>query len=205
MTPKFPITKSLKKKPPPAELRSIVEDFLQPKNLTRTRVTGYSPGHIRSLLDLDTFGPNHSQKVQAGRRSGILPNSPNASRFSNAQSAPGGKRLSGISERSGSPTGSRRPSVTFVEECSPSPSPIMKPSMMLATIDDDDMSASEASKCHSKSSKSVNAFSMSAEAIAEMDMGIRMGNPTTKRLQYAKNIKLKQEVSACICIYMYYV
>lgn len=190
-TPKFPITKSLKEKPPPAELRTFVEDFLQPKNLTRRRVTGYSPGHIRSLLDLDTFGPNHSQKVEAKRSSGILPMSPNMSRFGTATG--GSRRLSGISESGASRAQSAaasmfRPSVKFAEECTP-------PSM-LAKLDlpDDESEGSAGLKSMAVSTAKSTAFSKSAVEIAEMDDDIRKSNPTYKRLQYAKNQKRKQEV-----------
>lgn len=197
-TPQFPITKSLKEKPPPAELRTFVEDFLQPKNLTRRRVTGYSPGHIRSLLDLDTFGPNHSQNVEKKRMTGLLPMSPNASRFS-----PNGGRLSGISEigsrlgsrrgslaaSASSPTTSFKPTVSFVEDRAMSPS-----EMMQMTLDDE---ASEGSaEVHStavSTTKSMT-FTKSAVEIAELDEDIRKSNPTYKRLQYAKLLKTKAEV-----------
>jgi hypothetical protein len=62
------------------ELRSTVEDFIQPKSLTESRSTGYTRGHIRSILELDTFGPHHSQLVTYGRLSGSLPLSPNTDR-----------------------------------------------------------------------------------------------------------------------------
>lgn len=62
------------------ELRSSVEDFLQPKDQTHQRKTGYSKGHIRSILELDTFGPAHSEKVNNERKSGKLPMSPNLDR-----------------------------------------------------------------------------------------------------------------------------
>lgn len=189
-TPKFPITKSLKEKPPPVELRTIVEDFLQPKNLTRKRVTGYSPGHIRSLLDLDTFGPNHSQTVEAKRRSGILPMSPNVSRFSPTAT----RRLSGISEsgsRMGTPS-AFKPAVSFAAEFSP-----IKPSAMLSQKlgpfeDDDD--ESDATPAMKSIAKSIN-ISLSAQEIAEMDNDIRKSNPTYKRIEYAKSCKAKADVS----------
>ena len=196
-TPKFPITKSLKEKPPPVELRTFVEDFLQPKNLTRKRVTGYSPGHIRSLLDLDTFGPNHSQNVEKKRSTGILPMSPNASRFS-----PAGRRLSGISEggsrrgslmgsRAGSPaTSTFKPSVTFAEERPMSPSEMMK-----LNLDDDESEDSRGLRSLAVSTAKSAAFSKSAVEIAELDEDIRRSNPTYKRLQYAKMQKTKTEVT----------
>lgn len=63
-----------------SELHSTVEDFIQPKTLTARRNTGYNRGHIRSILDLDTFGPHHSQVVTYERLSGSLPISPNIDR-----------------------------------------------------------------------------------------------------------------------------
>lgn len=182
-TPKFPITKSLKEKPPPAELRTFVEDFLQPKNLTRRRVTGYSPGHIRSLLDLDTFGPNHSQRVEDKRSSGLLPLSPNASRFSPSSS----RRLSAVSECPSrtSPAGSiARPSVKFVDECEP-------PSKLKFRMEE----LSETSSRNRSVSRSITANTpKTAIEIAEMDDDIRKNNPTYKRLYYASNNAKKKKV-----------
>jgi hypothetical protein len=63
-----------------SELRSSVEDFIQPKSLTGRRSTGYNRGHIRSILELDTFGPQHSEVVTDARLSGSLPLSPNIDR-----------------------------------------------------------------------------------------------------------------------------
>jgi hypothetical protein len=54
-----------------------IQDFVQPRVLTRERKTGYSPGHIRSVLELDTFGPNNGESVEARRQAGVLPSSPN--------------------------------------------------------------------------------------------------------------------------------
>ena len=62
------------------ELRSSVEDFLQPRSLTGSRSTGYNRGHIRSILELDTFGPHHSEVVTDARLNGTLPMSPNIDR-----------------------------------------------------------------------------------------------------------------------------
>lgn len=184
-TPKFPITKSLKKKPPPAELRTFVEDFLQPKNLTRKRVTGYSPGHIRSLLDLDTFGPNHSQSVEKKRSTGLLPISPNASRFSSE-----GRRLSGISE-----VGSRAHTVpTMTRGSVKFDDTVLSPSQIMKLNIDDDISEESTGLKSAVISTTKSTFSKSAVEIAEMDDDIRKSNPTYKRLQYAKNQKSKIEV-----------
>ena len=52
-----------------------LEDFLRPGELTAERKTGYNPGHIRSVLQLDTFGPEHSAVVEGKRSAGKLPGS----------------------------------------------------------------------------------------------------------------------------------
>lgn len=77
--PKFGYNFSkIKRKEP--ELRTSIEDFLQPKDQTHERKIGYNPGHIRTILQLDTFGPVHSEEVSEGRKSGKLPMSPNLDR-----------------------------------------------------------------------------------------------------------------------------
>lgn len=63
-----------------SELITSQQDFLQPKSLVEPRRTGYSRGHIRSILELDTFGPQHSERVNEERLAGTLPMSPNIDR-----------------------------------------------------------------------------------------------------------------------------
>lgn len=58
-----------------------LEDFNRPDNLTEDRTTGFTPGHIRSMLQLDTYGPAHSVKVNTQRQMGVLPQSPNVDRY----------------------------------------------------------------------------------------------------------------------------
>jgi len=77
--PKFGYNFSKIKREEP-ELRTSIEDFIQPKDQTKNRSTGYNSGHIRTVLQLDTFGPNHSDSVSEGRMSGVLPLSPNYDR-----------------------------------------------------------------------------------------------------------------------------
>mmetsp|Transcript_20362 Transcript_20362/g.37786 ORF Transcript_20362/g.37786 Transcript_20362/m.37786 type:complete len:331 (-) Transcript_20362:218-1210(-) len=77
--PKFGYNFSKIKRSEP-ELRTSIEDFLQPKDQTHERKIGYNPGHIRTILQLDTFGPAHSEVVSEGRASGKLPMSPNLDR-----------------------------------------------------------------------------------------------------------------------------
>ncbi len=55
-------------------------DFLNPKDPTRPRSTGYSPGHTRTILGLDSFGPNDSKRLEYARMVGELPASPNVDR-----------------------------------------------------------------------------------------------------------------------------
>lgn len=62
------------------ELQTHLEDFLQPQSQVIPRQTGYSKGHIRTVLELDTFGPNHSDAVSESRSLGNLPLSPNVDR-----------------------------------------------------------------------------------------------------------------------------
>ena len=62
------------------ELQSRPEDFLNPRSQTAPRRSGYNPGHIRSVLQLDTFGPEHSAEVELKRGVGLLPPSPNMDR-----------------------------------------------------------------------------------------------------------------------------
>ena len=61
---------------------STHQDFVQPKDPVKTRRTGYNKGHIRSLLDFDTFGFDHSAKVTRQREEGVIPTSPNSDRYS---------------------------------------------------------------------------------------------------------------------------
>lgn len=104
--------KNFKKKPVPVELQTKIEDFLQPGDPTRRRQTGYSPGHIRSVLHLDTFGPNQAKAVDTQRKQGLLPISPNSADknisedgSSHAGSRRGSQNWSRTSSRPASPSG----------------------------------------------------------------------------------------------------
>ena len=57
-----------------------IEDFLRPGSPVTPRSLGYEPGHIRSLLKLDTYGPAESLNLQKLRDSGLLPITPNVDR-----------------------------------------------------------------------------------------------------------------------------
>lgn len=83
-----------------SELITSQEDFLQPRTLVESRRTGYSRGHIRSVLELDTFGPQHSDRVNEERLSGTLPTSPNLDR----NHSPNSKRKLSDTGRSSNPS-----------------------------------------------------------------------------------------------------
>ena len=55
-------------------------DFLQPDDPVRPRTTGYSPGHTRSMLGLDSYGPRSAEKHRIAREKGEIPASPNTDR-----------------------------------------------------------------------------------------------------------------------------
>lgn len=93
--PKFGYNFSKIKRAEP-ELRTSVEDFLQPKDQTHERKTGYNPGHIRTILQLDTFGPSHSEEVTEQRVAGTLPMSPNLDRNRSPASSKKDDASSGI-------------------------------------------------------------------------------------------------------------
>ena len=52
-------------------------DFLNPSDPVEQRNTGFSSGHVRSMMELDTFGPSHSMNVELKRSKGLIPQSPN--------------------------------------------------------------------------------------------------------------------------------
>ena len=58
-----------------------LEDFIRPTEVTRPRSTGYSPGHVRTMLGLDAYGPNSSINQNNEREMGELPVSPNTDRY----------------------------------------------------------------------------------------------------------------------------
>ena len=68
--------------PKPKNLESALDDiplvdFAQPAGPTRPRTTGFSPGHLRSMMSLDTFGPIDSAQKEVLRQTGSIPQSPN--------------------------------------------------------------------------------------------------------------------------------
>jgi hypothetical protein len=58
------------------DLRTTLEDFLQPRDPTRPRSTGYSTSLLRSMVQFDTFGPQDSMATEQRRNEGDLPPSP---------------------------------------------------------------------------------------------------------------------------------
>lgn len=59
-----------------------LDDFVRPNDVISPRSTGYTQGHMRSLLHFDTFGPQSSRIATLGREIGLLPESPNVDRYS---------------------------------------------------------------------------------------------------------------------------
>ena len=57
-----------------------MEDFLKPEDPTRPRSTGYTHGHVRSMLHFDSFGPHSAERNRQAREVGLLPDSPNVDR-----------------------------------------------------------------------------------------------------------------------------
>lgn len=75
-----------------------IEDFnlpLDPLSVNPRR-TGYSRGHIRTMLSLDTFGPNSSSVISTMREQASRPESPNVDRYRF-------NRTNELSSRTGSP------------------------------------------------------------------------------------------------------
>jgi hypothetical protein len=70
-----------KKKIVETEFINAHEDFVKPQNPIAKRTTGYNKGHIRTMLQLDTFGPEHHKRVTESRQRGTTPHSPNPDRF----------------------------------------------------------------------------------------------------------------------------
>ena len=57
------------------------KDFIDTRNPVKDRnQTGYNRGHIRSILQLEAFGPQQSDAVREERSRGSLPQSPNTDR-----------------------------------------------------------------------------------------------------------------------------
>jgi hypothetical protein len=56
-------------------------DFALPAGSLRPRTTGFSPGHVRSILKFDTFGPLDSETKALLRAGGEIPQSPNQDHY----------------------------------------------------------------------------------------------------------------------------
>lgn len=77
-----------------------MEDFIRPKDSSTARSTGYEKGHIRSLLNLDIYGPADSLMAARQRDSGELPLQPNVDRYSDFQPRVGSPAISRASTAS---------------------------------------------------------------------------------------------------------
>lgn len=89
-------------------------DFLQPEDPTRPRSTGYTHGHVRSMLHFDNFGPHSAERNRQAREVGLLPDSPNIDR--EAAIEKGGSRSPSPTFRPDSPGAS---TVSTVEDEEP--------------------------------------------------------------------------------------
>jgi hypothetical protein len=84
-----------------------IEDFLTPGDVLSPRVTGYEPGHVRSLFKLDVYGPANSLLATEERVvTGVLP-PPNVDRYSRLQTPSELRRSLSRSSRAMSPSSSR--------------------------------------------------------------------------------------------------
>ena len=71
--PKGGYTYSLLREQKRNDNSSEIEDFLKPKDIIRERSSGYSVGHVRTLLGADSYGPKHSATLSRDRLAGKLP------------------------------------------------------------------------------------------------------------------------------------
>lgn len=86
--------------------QGALEDFIHDEPV-RPRSTGYSKGHVRNMLGLDTFGEKSSEEIRAQRELGLLPQSPNTDRYKNAPLSP-----SSTTSTASSVSPPRRPNTT---------------------------------------------------------------------------------------------
>lgn len=180
--------KNFKKKPVPVELQTKIEDFLQPGDPTRRRQTGYSPGHIRSVLHLDTFGPNQAKAVDTQRKQGLLPISPNSADknisedgSSHAGSRRGSQNWSRTSSRPASPSGLGLESINESKADS-------LPSVQFAA---DHVHHTENRRQSGLLSLGVPAAEVDREALAMLDKEMFHSTPKAKAIQYDHKLKEK--------------
>jgi hypothetical protein len=64
-------------------------DFALPPGSQQARTTGFSSGHVRSMMQFDTFGPNDSDVKSALRSRGDIPPSPNVDHYRAQSLSPG--------------------------------------------------------------------------------------------------------------------
>jgi hypothetical protein len=193
--------KNLKIKEPPSELRSKVEDFLQPRDLTRKRVIGFSPGHIRSVLNLDTFGPNHSAKVENDRTAGALPQSPNSPHLRSSAHSTRSIHSAASPESPLSPRGSTH------EGGRGTLAAIDSTNKVVSREHDPQRVATSASHTGERRASTASAFSQNAftkkmhaapEELAELDRELFSSTPKAKAVFYDKKLKTILKVSSSL-------
>jgi len=114
-------------------------DFIEPQDPVRPRSTGYSAGHTRSLLGLDSFGPRMAERNRLAREVGMLPDSPNVDRervLANRSPSPDHDPNVNTDSRASSPGNSTVS--TCPGSADPADSPIRRPKTM-SQLDDPKM------------------------------------------------------------------
>jgi hypothetical protein len=188
------------------ELHTKIEDFLQPSDPTRRRQTGYSPGHIRSVLHLDTFGPNQAKDVESQRRRGSLPSSPNSDKnisedggSSRASSRRNSQNWSRASSRPGSPSG------IGLESINESRVDSLPSVRFTGNAADHHVHHTEGRrKSTGLLSLGGSAAEVDREALAALDKEMFLATPKAKALQYDQKLKEKHKVGCFhYCIFLY--
>lgn len=94
----------LKSRPSSTQFFSMpAQDFLVPGDPIEYRTTGFSAGHVRSMMHLDTYGPKDSIETEIKRAEGIIPKSPNLNKNLLLLSSPERNLLTSVGVRNDSP------------------------------------------------------------------------------------------------------
>jgi len=70
----------LRSAPSAPDSNTTAQDFLTPGDPFDFRTTGFSAGHVRSMMHLDTYGPKDSVETELKRAEGAIPKSPNTNK-----------------------------------------------------------------------------------------------------------------------------